>query len=275
MNSNDLELSGSLAISQAVTLNTGSEIDLIGNATLAAGSLEINGNGIQGPGQVQCAGSLVNNTEIVGNGLSITAGTLTNNGEIVAGNLTVTVAQGGFTNMTGGTLTGGTYAAGYSRNSVPDSNTLYLNVGQLLLVDAANIDLESGGAIDFFDPLTQQYVPIQSTLQTIAAGGTLTLGNNDALSWGSLSDYGSIVLSGGSLNSTNLNIATGGQLGGTGTVSSSIVNGGIIIASYSNEIGGGQDLVLDGNISGSGNIEIEAALYTQVRSVITVLLAAP
>ena len=266
MNADYLDIKGALTVSQDIALNPGSEINMDGGS-LNAGSVTIDGTDIQGPGQVQCTGSLVVDTAIVGEGLSVSAGALTNNGSLIAvsGNLTVAVTPGGFANMSGGMLTGGTYTAGYSGNTTANSEILYFNVGQTLSTDAAAIDLEGGGAIDFFDPSTQQYLPIQSTLQTIAAAGTLTLGANQSYSGGALTDYGSIILNGGTLSSTNLIVAAGAQLEGAGSVNSSLVDNGTILASYSTNLftdqPQGQDLIINGSVSGSGNLEIGATTY--------------
>ena len=75
--------------------------------------------------------------EIVGQGLTVTAAGLNNAGELAAasGDLTVNITRGGFTNLSGSTLTGGTYLATYSGN-------LFLNVGGVIAVDAAKIELE-------------------------------------------------------------------------------------------------------------------------------------
>ncbi|MBV9825658.1 MAG: hypothetical protein JO001_08285 [Alphaproteobacteria bacterium] len=253
MNADYLNVAGALTVTQQIAVNTGGEIDMAGGV-LTAGGLTIQGVDIQGPGTVQCTGSVVVDSEIVGNGLSVAAASLTNNGQLVAasGNLTITVAPGGFTNLSGGTLTGGSYFAGYQTLTVPNSNVLYMNVGQTLTTDAAAINLGGGGAIDFFDPLTLQYVPIQSTLQTIAAQGSLTLGTNQTYSGGSLTDSGSITFTGGTLSLTSLTVAGTGQVGGSGTVNASIVNNGTITASY------GQDLVINGSLSGSGSLQIDA-----------------
>ena len=176
MHSDVLMLSGTFAVDGAMDLEGDSGILIAG--TLSAGSLTVNGaeTEIQGHGHVN-VGALVINSEIVGSNLDVNATSFTNSGQLIAisGNLTMTVDAGGFTNLVDGTLTGGTYQAGHPGSVESTTNTLYLNVGQLLTDDAADIELDAGGAIKFFDPNTSKYVAIQTTLQTIAQTGALTL----------------------------------------------------------------------------------------------------
>lgn len=271
MNANYLLLDGTLNGSQSVTLNPTSEIDM-GGGTLSAGSLTNDGLDIQGAGQVQVSDSLANQTEIIGSGLTISAGSFTNNGLLIAaeGDLTIVVPSGGFANFANGVLTGGTYTVGGT--GLPPSH-LSFNVGGTLTVDAASINLNfGGGEIEFFDPATQQYTPIQATLQTIAAGGTLTLGTGQIWSSGPLTVSGTVVLSGGAsgftsgttLGPTGLIVADGGTVRGTGTISSAILNDGVIGA-FAAEVStnvAGDDLVISGNISGSGELAIQAGVST-------------
>jgi len=77
----------------------------MGGGTLDAGTLENDGNDIQGYGQVTTTGVLTNNSEIDsydGNGLTLTLGGLVNDGTLIAsGNLTVQVPSGSLNFQTG------------------------------------------------------------------------------------------------------------------------------------------------------------------------------
>ncbi len=190
---NYLLLDGSLSVSNDLALQTGGEIDIGG--TLSAGSLENDGTDIQGYGQINVAGTIANQTSIVGSGLTVTAAGLSNSGALIAasGNLTVDIDSGGFTNLSGSTVTGGTYSAGSAGNTLP--NTLFLNIGGVITEDAADIEINGGGAIECYDSNAVQYVPLQSSLTSIAQGGTLSL-ENQTYNWGgSLIDDGALNLS--------------------------------------------------------------------------------
>jgi hypothetical protein len=170
----------------------------------------------------------------------------------------ITLNSGGFSNLSAGVLTG-KYQAYHS---------LLVNDGQVATVDAANIDLESGGAIEFFNSATQQYEPLQATLKTIAQGGTLEIGKQVA-QFGDLQDNGTILLNGGpnspadvNFAPANLTIGSGGILEGTGTLGAAIVNDRIIEASVTSP--GGPDystdyIVVDASVTASGYFEIDGA----------------
>jgi len=176
---NDLELEGTLTVTNAVDVKAGGEIAMSGTnlsgGILNAGSLIVEsavepGNGqIQGAGQINVSGMVTNDAAIVGSGLSLSAGSLDNVGSLIAsGNFTVTVNSGGFSNLSGSTLTGGTYEAISGVGSVLD-----LNVGAVITTDAANMQLSNGGDIQSFDAGSSSYVSLQTSLTTIAQGGTL------------------------------------------------------------------------------------------------------
>src|SRR5262249_98249 len=128
LTNNILIIDGTLSVADNFAIQQGGEINMNGGS-FTFGSLQNDGLDIQGPGQIDSAGILTNDTEIVGNGLDLTLGGLVNNGTLIAasGNLSVNVSSGGFANLSGGTLTGGTYAAGFQHNTSP--NVLSLNVG--------------------------------------------------------------------------------------------------------------------------------------------------
>ena len=212
MSANYLDLVGSLTVSGAADLEGEVDFDA---GTLTAGSLVVDGPpNTRGSGEID-VGSLTVDTAIVGNGLVVDADSLTNNGQLTAalGNLTVSVDPGSFTNLANGTLTGGAYQVGeLVTDRLPILTILYLNVGELITSDAANIELVDYGTIDSYDPVAERYDSIETTLTTIASTGALTLVGG-FYDWGNLTDYGALNLSAdATLASTGLTIAAGGQL---------------------------------------------------------------
>jgi adhesin HecA-like repeat protein len=213
---------------------TGGTVDVEGSGgSLSVSSLEISGSGasVTGSGQVNVSGIVSNNGSISGGGLTLTAAGLNNTGTLQAnGSLTVNVNGGGFTNLSGSTLTGGTYQAGGQDSfGHPVTGTLDLNVGGLIISDAANIVLT--GAISSFDNVSNSYVPLQSSLAEIASSGTLSLlsqtYNSDALT-----DDGTLKLYGATFTSPQLTINSDGLVSGTGTMTTTITNAGMIIAGH-------------------------------------------
>jgi VCBS repeat protein len=178
----------------------------------------------------------------------------------VSGNLTVQVPSG-FAQFSDGTLTGGAYAAGYSGNTVANSNTLYLDVGGVVTTDSATITLDRGGAIESFDSASSSYASIQSTPNLISAAGTLSLA--DPYDWETpLTVAGALSLSGGnaSLSAPELIVDPGGTVSGAGTINAPIANSGVIFAGLrsepNSETGPGGELDIQGAVTGDGTIEI-------------------
>jgi hypothetical protein len=119
---NDLLLSDSLLITSGLDLLSGGKVDVNGGS-LFAGSIGDDGFDIQGNGLVDVAGVISNQTEIIGNDLVVSARGFDNTGELAAasGNLSVIVASGGFANLSGSALRGGTYTAGFIGDSAPST----------------------------------------------------------------------------------------------------------------------------------------------------------
>jgi hypothetical protein len=252
MLSDDLTV-GNLTVLSDITLTSSSEIDMGG--TLSAGSLENGGFDIQGGGQITVS-DLTNTSEIIGSGLTVTATNLNNTGRLIAasGNLTVNVSSGGFTQFSGSTLTGGTYSGGGQGSS--SAGTLSLNIGSVIAVDAANMTLNAGGDILSFDSGTSSYVPVESSLQTIAASGTLSL-SNGTYNWSALTDQGLLTLYGATLNAPQLTVT--GTLSGAGIIDASITNTGTIVAGYSEQLIGpsvSDYLEIIGAVTGNGTLEL-------------------
>jgi hypothetical protein len=246
-----LVLNGSLSVVAGLTLGQGGEVDVSGS--LAIGSLSnAAGLDMQGSGQISSNSSIDNQGEIVGDGLTLAFAALQNDGTLsaVAGGLEVdlTSGPGAFSNLSGGTLSLGTYAAA--------GGLLNLNVGGDIVTDAGNIILGAGtgpSIIETSNGTGSTADPITETLQTIAPTGVLTLQDTVFAGATALVDAGVIELDSGTLTVPGLTIAPSGTVAGSGTITGPVTdNGSLAVAS-------GYDVVLEGTASGAGTIAIRAA----------------
>ncbi len=206
--------------------------------------------------------------------LSINEGTFTNTGTLDAdGGMVVVgtaVTYGASGGDVAGTLTGGTWEA---QTLILGTNTaagtLTLD-GAPVVVDAASIVLDGAGS-ELVSGIPPLGVTIESTLGSIAAGGTLSLldgrGYAVATAGGLLANAGHIVLGGGTVTDTLL--ANSGTIAGTGTLAGRVANTGLILAqpgtltvaqaiSGSLAIAGGATLVLGAGDTG-GTVAFGAA----------------
>jgi hypothetical protein len=253
---NGVNLAGTLSLTDALTNLQQSSVQLFGG-TLNAGSV-VNGGNIGGYGQVTVSGALTNDYQIAAtNGdLTVTAHSLVNNGLMSVGSggrLIVNVDPGGFANLVGTTLSGGSYVASWG-------GALQLNVGGPIETNAATISLGigGGGSIASFDPSSGGYVLLQSSLHSVATSGVLSL-TGQAWNWGTLSIDGSLTLANNAtLTSPQLTVGAGGHISGSGTIAAPIVNSGTITAS-----GTASESVLNiaGPVTGSGSLVISPGSY--------------
>jgi hypothetical protein len=265
---NYLVLNGAnLTVAHNLDISNFGEIDLLGAVSLSAGSIDNNGFDIQGSGTITTTGLFLNETTVFGSGLNLTAGSLSNAGALIApgGTFTVTVTPGGFTNLSGSTLSGGTYRAGGFGNSELD-----LNVGSVIDTDAADIQLDFGGTIYSYDDVSHAYVSLASSLHSIAGSGTLFLGHQ-TYNWSNLTVDGSLTVSTATLNTSQLTVDNGGKVFGIGTIGGPIVNNGTIIAGPIDNVAvnSTDHLFISGVISGAGTLEIASARITTDRGRIT------
>ena len=293
---NRLDIKGSLSANDLALLpannglSGGSSLIVESGASLSVGSIE-NDGAVFGAGQILVSGFLFNNGRVDGNGLTLTAGRLNNRETLAAsgGSLTVNVSSEGFENLAGSRLNEGTYLAGIENKPnthAPTTSTLFLNVGSTIVTDAGNMLLYSGGDIASFDPGSSSYTPIESSLRFIATNGTLSLVGDD-FTWGDLTVDGTLVVAGQAtltaphvtvngklvLNTTTtlaialpgadlfasqLTIGPSGQVSGTGSITGSILNSGIIFAGSQTQwqLFPPDTLVIDGAITGGGTIKI-------------------
>lgn len=256
-----LIINSSLTVIHDTAVQGQIDMDPGGGGSFSTGTLENNGQ-IQGPGQINVSGLLTNNAHIVGNNLTVTATDLNNFGDITAlRDVTVNVS-GNFENLSNGTLTGGTYAAGSSQNTT--SSTLFLNVGGVISTDAASISLSGGGAIQSFDTTSGTFVPIQASLHTVTAAGTLSLADQSD-TWSELADNGIILLDHATLAASPLTIGVSGQLLGTGQVVGPLSNAGVIAAGSGRPLlVGSNSLVVTNSVTGSGRLQVSGGFFERL-----------
>ena len=179
--------------------------------------------------------------------LLIENGTLTNLGLIQADDSSAVTFQSNetLTNSVNGTLTGG----GYGASSTGDGATLSIT-GAAVSVDAGTIILSGAGSVIDFGGTS-----IDASLQTIAAGGTLSLSNGrnftQTANGGTLADSGLLSLGGTSFTAAALTIGATGTLSGYGTVAGPVSDAGLINAS-------GGTLVFTSAVSGAGTLAASA-----------------
>lgn len=240
MTEQQLTVNGRLSVSGSVTLQAGSFI--LADGTLALSGLAMApGTFIEGSGQVFDTGTLVNTATIQGSGMTLDLGGLTNTG-MLAGNLTAEVPAAGFTNLSAGTLSLGTYEA--------VGGVLLIGTGTPIMSDAATIILDGDGAT----VETSGTTSLTATLQSIAAGGTLEVLNSVFDGALPLTVAGSVLLNGGTLETPGLTIEPGAAVSGIGVIGGPVVNNGSILATGGDE----SFLSIAGPLSGTGTVEIQS-----------------
>jgi hypothetical protein len=157
--------------------------------------------------------------------------TFSNSGTLRADNGSLLIEGPSFANLSGTTLTGGTYiVSGPTAGTV---NEIEFGIGFTadMVIDAATIVL-SGAASDIQGYSGGIFQSLETQLQTIASGGTLQLLNSRGYNTGNaLTDAGEVNLQGGTLGAASLAISATGTLSGYGVVAAGIGNQGAVIAS--------------------------------------------
>jgi fibronectin-binding autotransporter adhesin len=233
--------------------NTISGSGTIGSSTLtlvnqAAGIIDATGTGSAlilntGANTIANAG-LIENTGTAG--LTIDSA-ISNTGTLLAHTGTLTVV-GPLTNVSGTTLTGGTYEADAGA-------TLELPQNTKIVTDKATIILNgSKSTIEAFNTTSGKEVAIDSTLTTIAAAGALEiLGGRNWTTKAAMSNAGLLELGGGTFTSASL--ANTGTISGFGVIVPLIVNSGSISAQA------GKTLTLQGGISNLSGTTLTGGVY--------------
>jgi hypothetical protein len=198
------------------------------------------GQGLLGSGPQGSGVSLVNNGTVLANAGANTAlavvAPFTNNGTVLAGNGSVEIEGSTLTNLSGTTLTGGTWIAQGPTAGAFNQIELGFNFDAVIAIDAANIVLDGRASeiLGYAGALHTggNFQPIEQQLSSIAATGTLQLLNGRGYVTGNaLDDAGSLILQGGTLATGGLTIDTNGTLAGFGVVTGSVANQGAILAS--------------------------------------------
>ena len=182
-----------------------------GSFTLTNTDNTIEGAGVLGNGGLtfvnQAAGTVNSNA---GSTLTLNgSGGVTNDGTFIASNGSTLSVTAPLTNFSGGTLTGGTYES----ISTGAGATLSLANGPIV-TDAANILLSGAGST-----FTANGTALDSSLTTIAAGGTFTItnGRNFTVPTGGLSNSGTVNV-GAATGASSTLTAPQGINGTTGTL---------------------------------------------------------
>ncbi len=232
-----LAVEGTLQLAQASTISPGA--NLAGGGVIAGAALLIN-NG------------LVSSTEANGL-LEIETAGFTNAGSIVAGNGgVVAIFAQDFTNLSGGTLSGGALEADGALAAIDIFNAG--GASTPLITDNATLTLNGSGAEIFsYDSVGKGYSDIDATLTTVGALGVLNiLGGRDYGTANALSLGGLLVLGGGSLSAAaGITNKGGATIRGFGRITTAIGNGGRIEAQ-------GGVLTLAGGITDTGALTIDA-----------------
>lgn len=245
------------------TLSIGGTLTFAGSSpslTFESGALQIasggvlDGQGVLGTGPQGFGVSIVNNGAFLANAGSSTALAVvvafTNNGTVLADNGTAEIEGSTLTNLSGTTLTGGSWIAQGPTAGTFNEILLGFNYTAVIGTDDANIVLD-GVATDI-DGYNGGFQPIEQQLQTIGSTGTLQLLDDRGYTTANtLSDAGSLILQGGSLSTGGLTLIGAGSLDGFGVVDGSVANQGAVIAN-----GGALDIA--DAISGSGNFTVAA-----------------
>ena len=256
---------GTLTVLNEMTIGTAGELyNYTGTPVYSFGSL-LNDGQVSTTGQMNVAGTAVNNG-VIGGTLTATAARFENIGTLYASNGTLTIASSdgdaGFVNVSGGTLTGGSYELGAGQ-------TIDLDVKGPITTLAAKYDY-FGGTLQTYDATGTSYVPVQSSLTTIAPSGLLSI-EGSYTNGNALTLQGQIIIiNGGSFSAPALTIAAGGAVsasafGTSATLSASggIVDNGSIQAMISSENAGAGEyenstLLISSAVTGSGTLVVGA-----------------
>ncbi len=154
------------------------------------------------------------------------------------------IAFAALSNLSSGTLTGGTYTVQAGSSIALSSGVLTTDKAVLTLQGrAATIMSQAGGTSSGID----------ATLATVASGGSLALINRTdkfTANGGTFTDNGGLSLSAASLTATGLMIGDTGTLSGTGAIKGAVTNFGTISAA------GGTLTFLSG-VENSGVTQVE------------------
>ena len=190
-------------------------------------------------------------------GNALVPGTFTNQGLIHVSNGDTVIFSNStnFTNLSGTTLTGGTY-------EVDAGSTMQLADNTQIQTLNANVTLSGAGSvIQSLNTTTSSQVSFDSTLTTIGANGQLHLvsGRNFTTS-NAITDNGLLDLGGTTFTAPSLAIGATGTLNGFGTVAASVTNSGLIDAH-------GGSLSLQGGLTNLSGTTLTGVVVAEVGGV--------
>ena len=201
-------------------------------------------------------------------GMSINS-PISNTGTLLAHTGTLTVS-GALTNVSGTTLSGGTYEADAGA-------TLELPQNTSIATDKATIILNgSGSVIEAFSTATSTEVAIDSTLTTVASSGALEiLGGRNWNTKLAMSNAGQLQLGGGKFSAKSL--TNTGTTSGFGTITAPLTNNGVLSVQANKTLslqGGGLTNLTGGTLTGGTYVVgAGATLQVQDNSPVTTLAA--
>ena len=207
------------------------------NAQLQSGSSA--GDGIINQGSIGAGFS--------GGRFTVLGNSFTNQGSIVVSDGDVfTIQSTIFTNLSGSTLTGGSY-------EVDAGSVLQLQNNLGFAIDDADVTLSgTGSVIEWLNTTGNHQVTLDSALTTIGASGTLDLLNGRTFAaGGAFTNNGLLELGGATFSSGAFTNAGGGSLFGFGTFNAALTDNSSVEAS-------GGLLTLASTVGGTGGFTIDA-----------------
>jgi hypothetical protein len=188
-----------------------------------------------------------------GTGTNVIDPTLTNSGTVIVTSGTLSLPV--LTNLSGTTLTGGTYeATAGAALQLANNVTVATAAGTIILSGA-------GSALQSLNTTTNTQVAVDSTLYTTTAtGGLEVLGGRNftvVANSGKFVDGGRLQLGGGTFTATALTVGTGAKLSGFGTVTNAVASTGLLDAN-------GGLLLFSAAVTGATALEADAGATLQL-----------
>ncbi len=186
-------------------------------------------------------------------GVSAIDATLTNTGTMLVSSGTLSLPV--LTNLSGTTLTGGTFEATAGAVLELANNTTIATAAATIILSG------TGSALQSLNTSTNTQVGVDSTLYDITTTGALRLlgGRNFTVvaNAGNFIDNGQVQLGGGTLTATSLTVETGAKLLGFGTVATGVASTGLVDAN-------GGLLLLSSALTGASALEADAGATLQL-----------
>ena len=238
--STDYVYNDDISAAAVLTLGPNLTINQTGSNAYLYGYDDRTGSGIVNEGTI--------NAGFNGGSFTINDVSFTNQGTINVSNGDGLLIQSStFTNVSGGTLSGGTYV-------VSGGSTLTLPQNETISILAADVTLSGlGSAFRSFQTTGSHYTGLDTTLTSIASAGAFRLlGAISANEAQAVSDSGLLQLGGGSFGTSALAVTSTGSVSGFGTISAPLANSGSVNAQ-------GGLLRITGAVTGSGADNIGSA----------------